>query len=557
MSSTLAARKAELLPAHAARGAAATSAGAGTARADTSEPSRGTPSSLAATLATGDRAYKTDEQLLEAFHLFDRNGDGYITLDELDSVFAFCGQHLPPAKLEAHLKHADANKDGKLGAEEFATLLKRFNGTWEDVVNKLRHVYATMAGDDKLVSLERAREALAPVLALVGHENEAAVRVLAEADANSDGHLSYEEFKRILFGVPSGRGYQFVHHMAHYCVGGAMGAAAASGSGSATRDSGGSRGGGGDAGTDTAPLSDADQSQLDAMLAHMKRDHGLDIVWNESIAAKDPTRDLSGGATPPWMILAAMPWLLEEIALYPASLLRTMREKRIFNKIIVLKGAMIAGNPAGGGGYIQRQALVINCYSIFPNREAVGSTNVRYRIGVREAFKHIFHHELFHLIDYVDDATSLRAPGGTDTDTGEASAVRGDDGLGGLHDAEWEKLNRMGWLYANERVGADGLTDYGQLNVTCLDMGSATEPGFVNGYCQAAVIEDKAEVFGTMVFNAAALDKLCSTDAIVAAKVQRMRELTIRFCPDMTPAWWARPELRDWRDAMKASARPK
>lgn len=39
-------------------------------------------------------------QYKEAFAFFDKDGDGYITLDDLQNVFAFVGQNVSPQRLK-------------------------------------------------------------------------------------------------------------------------------------------------------------------------------------------------------------------------------------------------------------------------------------------------------------------------------------------------------------------------------------------------------------------------------------------------------------------------
>lgn len=63
--------------------------------------------------------------LKEAFSLFDRNGDGTITIKELESVMKSLGQNPTEAELNDMVNEIDADGNGKIEFDEFVTLMKR------------------------------------------------------------------------------------------------------------------------------------------------------------------------------------------------------------------------------------------------------------------------------------------------------------------------------------------------------------------------------------------------------------------------------------------------
>ncbi|KAK1361935.1 putative calcium-binding protein CML16 [Heracleum sosnowskyi] len=65
----------------------------------------------------------TQDQLLEVFRSFDRDGNGYITTAELAKQMAKMGQSLTYAEISELMKEADTNGDGVLNFNEFATLM--------------------------------------------------------------------------------------------------------------------------------------------------------------------------------------------------------------------------------------------------------------------------------------------------------------------------------------------------------------------------------------------------------------------------------------------------
>ena len=49
-----------------------------------------------------------------SFRVFDRNKDGYITVDELVHMFTMLGERMSPEEAEHFVKIADVDKDGKI-----------------------------------------------------------------------------------------------------------------------------------------------------------------------------------------------------------------------------------------------------------------------------------------------------------------------------------------------------------------------------------------------------------------------------------------------------------
>ncbi|XP_056175398.1 probable calcium-binding protein CML15 [Syzygium oleosum] len=65
------------------------------------------------------------EQLLEVFRSFDRDGNGYITAAELAGAMAKMGQPLTYKELREMIKEADADGDGMISFNEFATVMAK------------------------------------------------------------------------------------------------------------------------------------------------------------------------------------------------------------------------------------------------------------------------------------------------------------------------------------------------------------------------------------------------------------------------------------------------
>lgn len=63
------------------------------------------------------------EDLLAAFRVFDKDGNGYITRDELKMAMDLIGESMTEIQLDEMLKATDIDHDGKINYEEFVKIL--------------------------------------------------------------------------------------------------------------------------------------------------------------------------------------------------------------------------------------------------------------------------------------------------------------------------------------------------------------------------------------------------------------------------------------------------
>ncbi|XP_050539789.1 calmodulin-beta-like [Daktulosphaira vitifoliae] len=64
-----------------------------------------------------------EEEMHHAFNVFDKNGDGFITFDELKRVMFSIGERLTDEEIEDMIKEADLNGDKKIDYNEFITII--------------------------------------------------------------------------------------------------------------------------------------------------------------------------------------------------------------------------------------------------------------------------------------------------------------------------------------------------------------------------------------------------------------------------------------------------
>lgn len=71
----------------------------------------------------GEDADGEEKEMLEAFKVFDKDGDGYIDTTELHDIMDTLGQKLSEEEINEMVKEADTDGDGKINYEEFVRLM--------------------------------------------------------------------------------------------------------------------------------------------------------------------------------------------------------------------------------------------------------------------------------------------------------------------------------------------------------------------------------------------------------------------------------------------------
>lgn len=70
-----------------------------------------------------EREENAEEEMREAFQIFDSDGNGNISADELRQIMANLGEKMTQEEVEEMVKEADIDGDGQINYEEFVRMM--------------------------------------------------------------------------------------------------------------------------------------------------------------------------------------------------------------------------------------------------------------------------------------------------------------------------------------------------------------------------------------------------------------------------------------------------
>ena len=70
-----------------------------------------------------ERDENAEEEMYEAFQIFDSDGNGNISADELRQIMANLGEKMTQEEVEEMVKEADIDGDGQINYEEFVRMM--------------------------------------------------------------------------------------------------------------------------------------------------------------------------------------------------------------------------------------------------------------------------------------------------------------------------------------------------------------------------------------------------------------------------------------------------
>jgi len=137
-----------------------------------------------------------------AFKLLDKDGDGTLSLVELQEVFTNLNFKFSEGELKKMVSTIDKNRDGQIDLDEFMVMMRRKVGnssskytlTYEDELKEAFDVF-DKDGNGKITAQE-----LADTMKALGENltQEDIEFMMSEVDQNNDKEIDFEEFKKMM-----------------------------------------------------------------------------------------------------------------------------------------------------------------------------------------------------------------------------------------------------------------------------------------------------------------------------------------------------------------------
>ncbi|XP_057969236.1 calmodulin-like protein 3 [Malania oleifera] len=146
-------------------------------------------------------AARKKAELKTVFATFDKNGDGFITKQELRESLGNIGIVATERDVEEMMERLDANGDGLIDADEFCQLFEpatRGSGEGEEE-SGLREAFEVFDKDgDGLISVEELGKVLGSLGLKEGRRMEDCKEMIKKVDVDGDGMVSFDEFKMMM-----------------------------------------------------------------------------------------------------------------------------------------------------------------------------------------------------------------------------------------------------------------------------------------------------------------------------------------------------------------------
>ncbi|XP_073303515.1 calmodulin-1-like [Primulina huaijiensis] len=147
-------------------------------------------------------AVLNEEQIVEfkeAFSLFDKDGDGCITIEELATVIRSLDQNPSEEELQDMINEVDSDGNGTIEFAEFLTLMaKKVKDS--DSEEELKEAFKVFDKDQNgYISATELRH----VMINLGEKlsDDEVEQMIREADLDGDGQVNYDEFVKMMMTI--------------------------------------------------------------------------------------------------------------------------------------------------------------------------------------------------------------------------------------------------------------------------------------------------------------------------------------------------------------------
>ncbi|KAK9059146.1 hypothetical protein SSX86_021765 [Deinandra increscens subsp. villosa] len=138
------------------------------------------------------------EQLHRIFQMFDKNGDGRITKQELNDSLENTGVFISDADLVQMIEKIDVNGDGCVDIDEFGDLYKSILDNRENEEDMMEAFNVFDQNRDGFIAVEELRSVLESLGLKQGRKSDDCRRMIMKVDVDGDGMVSFSEFKQMM-----------------------------------------------------------------------------------------------------------------------------------------------------------------------------------------------------------------------------------------------------------------------------------------------------------------------------------------------------------------------
>lgn len=139
-------------------------------------------------------------ELKRIFQLFDRNGDGRISLKELSDSLENLGILIPDKDLAQMIERIDMNGDGCIDVDEFGDLYESIMEE-PDEEEDMREAFNVFDQNrDGFITVEELGTVLASLGLKQGRTLDECKKMIMKVDVDGDGMVNYKEFRQMMKG---------------------------------------------------------------------------------------------------------------------------------------------------------------------------------------------------------------------------------------------------------------------------------------------------------------------------------------------------------------------
>ncbi|MED6208106.1 hypothetical protein PIB30_041896 [Stylosanthes scabra] len=155
----------------------------------------------AASASSSSTSALSKEELRKVFSTFDKNGDGFITGQELKDSLRNIRMSMTDTEIDDIVVKFDSNGDGLLDFQEFCLLTRELGGEVEEEEEEvnLKEAFDVFDKDkDGLISVEELALALTSLGLREGKKIQECREMIRKVDMDGDGMVNFHEFKKMM-----------------------------------------------------------------------------------------------------------------------------------------------------------------------------------------------------------------------------------------------------------------------------------------------------------------------------------------------------------------------